>query len=606
MLLNVPSFRAVLFVSFALSTLLTNVFTAEPTGETFKDRAAVILQKQAESPIDWSYENSYKMAHFVVQANFAEGNVERGRQVAARAMKRRPLVDYYDAEFPLWSTMDCFMRWKDVPGVYTAELKQKTRDYVAAAKEPSDATTYNHHWLLAAGLILAYQQWGDEVVSYRFSDEDVTGKQWALEQFERIVHRGHPETLADTYSHLEIGAILSLLNFCDDPEIKKRARLTLDWIMLHRASYFFNGHTAGPTRRTYEPIQSQNNVQSPNWLYFGGPEPDKAMLSRRPAVGCALSAYRPPRACAAIAWKHKYPFTVVSSLAERRIERLVSYFNRDYVLFSQYSKKNNLGPRSSHYHECLGWAVRWNDAPDIPSTMIIKQPCPKYRRRPLLGDTEFHQVLQHEKTLVGIVNSPVERPPEIEEISWQPHLLGACPAGPKAIIKKTGQGRLYLHYGAVMIGLHVTEPFKLSRHGKLLQFTIPARGDRLSVAYAVETALPDDYEGIVAHEQLANFAMQADRRFDKLRYQTEGEFPELTYTAIDATPLRLGWRPKGISSLREIAGQPIPDIEDHSQWPLLDTPYVQQPVDGNLVVRTDDGVVVYDFEKWEVLRSHSE
>ncbi len=594
---------AILFTSLTL--LVHGVCEAELTDETFEDRAAVILQKQVESPIDWGYENSYKMAHFVVQANFAEGDMERGRQIAARAIEQRPLVKYYDAEFPLWSTMDCFMRWKDVPGAYTAALKQKTRDYVAAAEGPSDAITYNHHWMLAAGLILAYQEWGGEVVTYRFSQKDATGKQWVLGQFGRTVHRGHPETLADTYSHFEIGAMLSLMNFCDDPEIRKRAKMTLDWIMLHRAGYFFNGHTAGPTRRTYAPIQAQDNAQSPNWLYFGGPEPSKKqMYTRRPAVSCALSDYRPPAACQAIAWKHDYPFTLISSLADHRTERLVSYFNHDYVLFSQYNVKNNMGPRGSHHHEFFSWGVRWNAAPDVLSTMMLKQPCPKYKNKGLLGDTEFHQVLQHEKTLVGIVNSPVERPPQIAEISWKTHLLGACPAEPNASIKETEKGRLYLHYGTVMIGLQVTEPLELSRQARLLQFTIPARGDRLSVAYAVETALPESCRGVAAHEQLSAFAAQAGPRFDKLRYRADGEFPELTYTAIDDTPLRLGWRPKGTSSLREIAGRPIPDIEDHSQWPLLDTPYLQQQVDGNLSVRTDNGVVEYDFEKWEIVRSH--
>jgi hypothetical protein len=279
------------------------VFAADAT---FEERAEKILAMQADAPVDWSYENSFKMVHFVAQANFAVGRVEKAREIIRRAIDIRPLVEYYDAEFPLWSTMDCYMRWKDAPGMYTEDLKQKTMQYVAAAKTPSDATTYNHHWMLAAGLILAYQEWGEEKISYQFSKRDHTGRQWVMAQFERIVHRGHPETLADTYSHFEIGAILSLLNFCDDPTIRLRAKMTLDWIMLHRASYFVAGHTAGPTRRTYAPIQAQNNAQSPNWLYFGGPTSHKQLYTRRPQVGCALSDYRPPAECSTIAWQHEY------------------------------------------------------------------------------------------------------------------------------------------------------------------------------------------------------------------------------------------------------------------------------------------------------------
>lgn len=49
--------------------------------------------------------------------------------------------------------MDCYMRWKDLSAKYTSELKERTKAYLASAKIPSTATIYNHHWMLAAGLI---------------------------------------------------------------------------------------------------------------------------------------------------------------------------------------------------------------------------------------------------------------------------------------------------------------------------------------------------------------------------------------------------------------------------------------------------------------------
>ena len=76
----------------------------------------------------------------------------------------------------------------------------------------------------------------------------------------------------------------------------------------------------------------------------------------------------------------------------------------------------------------VGEVVRWNDSPDRLSTLMIKHPCPKYPRSPLIGDTYLHQVLQHENALVGIVNTSTQRPAEIAEASWRTHLLGAYPA----------------------------------------------------------------------------------------------------------------------------------------------------------------------------------
>ena len=129
---------------------------------------------------------------------------------------------------------------------------------------------------------------------------------------------------------------------------------------------------------------------------------------------------------------------------------------------------------------------------------------------------------------------------------------------------------------------------------------IPAEDDRLTVAYAVETARPGEYSGHSAEEQLESFADSASACFDRLHFDVAAQLPEVLYQAIDAARMRLAWRPKGTSSIREINGKPIPDIEDNAQWPLLDTPYITQEVDGDLTLQTDKGAVKYDFSNWEI------
>jgi len=138
--------------------------------------------------------------------------------------------------------------------------------------------------------------------------------------------------------------------------------------------------------------------------------------------------------------------------------------------------------------------------------------------------------------------------------------------------------------------------------GKLVQFEIPAKGDRLTVAYVVETARPGDYPGKTPSQQARSFAKAADACFDRLRFDASQPSPEVRYEAVDATEMHLGWRPRGTSSIREIHGRPVPDIEDDAQWPLLGTPYITQPVNGNLTLHTDEGVVEYDFTNWTVKR----
>ena len=45
--------------------------------------------------------------------------------------------------------------------------------------------------MLASGLMLAYQEWGPEVVQYKYSDEDPTGRKWVEHQFDLIVLPSH-------------------------------------------------------------------------------------------------------------------------------------------------------------------------------------------------------------------------------------------------------------------------------------------------------------------------------------------------------------------------------------------------------------------------------
>ena len=567
---------------------------------TIDARAQRMIDSAGTGRVDWSEENSFKLAHCVVQAKFATGQDDEARQIIQRAIQRRPLVEYYDPEFPLWSTMDCYMRWKDLSGKYTPELKEKTKAYVASAKIPSTATTYNHHWMLAAGLILAYQEWGD-AISYKFKSDDPTGKKWVLQQLDDIVRQGHGEELSPTYAKYTLGPILSLYNFCSDPDLRHRAKLTLDAMLIRRACFFFKGHTAGMIQRSYGQFHKANNDGGFMWLYVGGPE----NLGGTSSIGFALSDYRPPEVVAELAHDRDQTYEQISSVMRNGItEWLTTYFDRTYAIGSAYPRNNYLGKKSTWFQERLTWAIVWDDAPERVSTVFLKHPTPKYGfdKNRYLGDSPFHQVLQDHGTLIGLFAIPKDCPKFYMEHSWRRQILGGFPMKPLAIIDESEQGRLFLDYGSVMIGLAMSRPFTIEddRRRGVHYFTIDADADTFQVSYAVETANPGEYRG-APKQRLGAFYQSASVRFGEMKLGSQGGHPSLEYENMEGVCMELEWRPIGKESIRRIDGiQFIPT--NREQWPLMRNPWIEQQLMGDTMrVVTDRCEMQYDFDKWKVL-----
>ncbi|RMD80893.1 MAG: hypothetical protein D6820_06065, partial [Lentisphaerae bacterium] len=477
--------QVILPVSTAISPCITtgsdstNIDLAQRIRSVHADyssRAQALLDGVAALEIDWKVENSYKLAPMVASACFATGADERARQILFKHSRIKPMVRYFDPEFPLYSTMHCYMQWKDVPGKYTPELKEAIRHYVCAATEPSSAVTYNHHWMLATGLILARQEWGD-AVQYKFRNRaepgDETGKLWAKRELERILLWSHGEALSPTYCQFSFGPMLPLYEHAKDPELSQRCRKALDYILVRLASFHFNGHCAGTTGRTYWPVTSQSDDVPPAWLYFGGPGKPLGLA----VVPMALASYRAPAAIARLAWDRKEVYLQKATRgASGRKVRLLSFFNRSYVLFSEYLVNNYAGPRDTWFHERLSWAVRWQTAdPRQASTFFIKHPCPKTRNH-RLGDTPYNQVLQWQGSLIGLCRIPGTRPHPIDPKRWCPWILGVFPATPH-MIDESNDGQIWLHYGSVMIAVKLNAPFTLTEvdhgeKGKLREFKI--------------------------------------------------------------------------------------------------------------------------------------
>ncbi len=583
--------------------------------DTFEERARAALSVIAVIEVDWERgtRSAYvRDAHSIAQAKFATGSDEEARATVERSLAV-PWESYYDPEFPMWAIMDCYMRWKDVPGKYTPELREQTKRYFAAKigtpkrRGWDGLGTYNQRWMRAVAVYLAHQEWPEHCRSV-FKDDDPNGAKVLDEFMSAIVHRSHGEILSH-YNLFDFGPLLTLHTFTSDPALRRRAKMTLDWMMIHHACFFFRGHCGGPTHRTYVPMCGQADGMLPDVLYFGGPTSGALLRWKVSLVVNALADYRPPAVAAAIAWDRGQRFTTRGSyISHHKKDRHTSFFNRSYVLFSQYEIGNRMGINSNWHHEALRWAVRWDAPATQLSTFFLKHPCPK--RGELLGDTWFHQVLQNDGTLIGVFNIPTGKPESfVTDRHWRPYALGVYPDGYAGVIDETADGRLFLHYGTVLIGLHCTRPFKpelvTEDTGKgtftCRRFDFPSDDEGLKMGYVVETARAEEYPATTPEEQLAVFREALGPRFAAATLTAPGGQPTLEYTAASGMSMHLGWRGLGRDCVRRIDRKPIPDIRDNGQWPLLSNPWVRQDVDGQRLTVSHGGrTVVYDFAEWAV------
>ena len=147
-------------------------------------------------------------------------------------------------------------------GVLPDELRESMEDAVLNFKywidEPGqDQMCYwseNHQILYHSGELTAGQLFPDEV----FTNNGMTGaehvehaKPYVLRWLEFRMRYGFSEWHSNVYFDEDIPAVLNLVDFAEDPEIRLRARMVMDIIAIDLAANYFDGLFATVHGRTY-------------------------------------------------------------------------------------------------------------------------------------------------------------------------------------------------------------------------------------------------------------------------------------------------------------------------------------------------------------------
>lgn len=197
-----------------------------------------------------------------------------------------------------------------LPRALVERAKRTTLGFKYHPSEPGDDSlctwTENHQILFAAADLVAAEHFPGEVfpnTGERGRDRLARARRRVLRWLELRFRTGFSEWLSHVYYDEDLVAVLTLADFSRDDEIRRRAAIVADVLLLDLALHHFRGAFAATHGRSYERCQKWNREEGTTdamKLLFG--TGSFARVENQCAVALALSpSYRPPPAILAIA-----------------------------------------------------------------------------------------------------------------------------------------------------------------------------------------------------------------------------------------------------------------------------------------------------------------
>jgi hypothetical protein len=515
--------------------------------------------------------------------------------------------------FIAWPGIDCYIRFEKL---MDAATRERYRRIYTGGVFYAKLSTSNHKIMAAMTRYLATQVWGPDafiadpyfmkkdpyiiemtgkaknpplgyVWGTSFTKGDATGENYLREIIKFTVRGGPGEFASRPYGAQNVLPLLSLADCTKDPEMAARARIAYEVSLIQIAPAWLRGHIATFAPRSYPDTESQQpwGFATLPWLYFGGVSPKLADANA--AAAAAVSTYRVPSEIVNAATDRSASYFYQAFINGWALNH---YVNQSYAIFSRSAKAGGK-PWQGQSYPC---GVMW-DEPDTGkgSHLWITNPAAD---EPGKMGIHTHGVRAYEQEVLGrdsllfVFQMPAD-------VTF-PYALGYVPGGHRAFINDAASGgRIFLHYGSVLIAVMASEKFQWMPAGGIRAPASPPReGDSefrvnsRNCSVVIETAPPSEFPGSDPAAQLAGFRKAIMER-SALKFA--GKSP-----ASGAYRNRFGDTLECTFDGKDRVNH---ETFDYASWPSSKSPWTNQnTAEGPLEIRGPTSKRTYDFAQWKI------
>lgn len=484
------------------------------------------------------------------------------------------------------------------PGIIEA-----MRNYVALYKhrEWFGYGALNYKLMNDGAGFIAAELWPDLVDSDGLNAAQIreATKARLFENFDEIVRQNTDEYAAPTYLGIDFSAVKLLADYAKDPEMRRRASLTLDSMLLQVACAWNNGYYVSPASRakgwgssTTCP-EAMDTTAGIGWLYFGGLRPvDPAHMNVGGAFWFSVPReYRPPELLAAIARDRSVPFVHRGSVKDNI--RFTIYQGDRYAIGSEWELLK--GPDAAHYKESRRNMFKWvSNKPRSTFVPLQENPERPYRLSDKrgnkfgYGENPFGQSLQHEGTLIGICSVPDDYP------HWKSYTPFTTEG---AIVKRLEKdGWVFCHGGTVLFAFRYLQPSSWGPHRDKEMCDV-LRSDSRKNGWVLETSPVAPFAGGGVDAELARFAAAVSAKTKTDASGINAATPRFSYRSLTGHLLDITFRghKEAYAGQHLIDGKPV----DYTSFPMFGNPWVKQAHNGDtLTIQHGNRSLAYDFKKW--------
>jgi len=420
--------------------------------------------------------------------------------------------------------------------------------------------------------------------------------------FDEICKKNCSEYGCPIYTAVNLSAVRMLAEFARDEDLRNRATLTLDAMMVDIACSWNRGVNIGTAARaknwesTDTGLENMGATAAAAWVWFGAPRSiSTSGIGWNHAFWMAAPGhYQVPNLIVELANQRDKPSVyqgAVIALKDMHVRRTTFHSTR-YGLCSQWDHPK--APTATLYKESRRNMLKWSsDKPSSTFAVCMENPRRPYAlhenvANPLgYGENPFSQVLQHNETMVGIYNVPADYPY---------HRMYAPFTTRGAIVKRIEKsGWVFCHNGSMLMAFRSIQPTHWDttqwRECDLLWCDARKNG------WILETCELSAHAENDVDLQLSQFADSVIANTLLIETEIETEHPKITYRSLRGNTLELTFLPHKFkySDQCKIDGKAV----DYEAWPLHHSQWVDQAKDSNQLKIQIDGIKLkYDFSTW--------